>query len=196
MSTDICETAEQLAAIEGRDIAAVLNPAPITVIGARDEDGRIGFATVLWAMPVSHKPPLVAFALRPQSHTMGIIQKAGTFSLSTFPADAESLRVIEVCGYKSGHHIDKSTEVAHELVPLNDFEADGVIRPLPVPTHAFAWELCEVESIQEAGDHLLVIGRVLRAASRASRDSKNRLRPAETMLCIQHGAYAASGEII
>ena len=53
MSTDICETAEQLAAIEGRDIAAVLNPAPITVIGACDEGGRIGFATVLWAMPVS-----------------------------------------------------------------------------------------------------------------------------------------------
>ena len=179
----------------GRDVAAILNPAPLTIIGAYDESpSRAGFATVLWAMPVSHDPAIVAFALRRASHTMGIIVETGCFSLSTLPADAEGARIVDACGKQTGHKTDKGMLVEHELIalcPATECSETGKL--LPVPRHALSWELCEVESIQEAGDHLLVTGRVLRAASRATRDAKGRLAPTETLLCIQHDAYAAAG---
>ena len=262
-------TPSGFAPAEGRDIAAILDPASLTIIGAREEGGRIGFATVLWATPVSHNPAMTAFALRAKSHTMSLIQKNGFFSLSTLPADDEGVRLVELCGNNTGHKLNKAEHVEYELIEIEckldkaDFSGtDSVklsaspehnettqrasvqaasaqsaiaqpitaqpaiaqpitaqpasVQPattqsaiarsttdqlatsplLPVPQHALAWELCEVESIQETGDHLLVIGRVLRAASRASRDEKKRLAPTETLLCIQHGAYAPVGDIL
>lgn len=207
---------------DGRDVAAILDPCPITIIGATTKSGGstngsiaadeaaaedegtaahesaptpesapIGLATVIWAMPVSHQPAMTAFALRAKSHTMGLIRETGFFSLSTLPADEEGVRIAEFCGYNTGHRTEKASEIACELV-----QAAEAPLALPVPEHALSWEVCAVESIREAGDHLLVVGRVLRAASRASRDDKGRLAPAETLLCIQHGAYAPAGETI
>lgn len=167
---------------EGRDIAALLDPCPACIIGARSPEGRVGFATIIWAMPVSHNPAMTAFALRAKSHTMGLIKETGRFSLSTLPADAASIEVVEACGYQSGNKVDKGELVAHELR-----EIEGHV--LPVPAAALSWQLCEVESIQETGDHLLVVGRVVEAGTRASRDSQGRVAPVETLLCIQHGAY-------
>lgn len=175
----------EFAEATGRDIAAILDPCPLTIIGAADEEGRIGLATVIWTMPVSHAPAMTAIALRAKSHTMGIIAQTGRFSLSTLPADEESARIVDHCGYNTGHRIDKSQAVECEII-------DG----LPVPKHALSWELCEVESITEAGDHQLVLAKVSAAASRASRDEKGRLAPAETLLCIQHGAYAPAGKVL
>lgn len=209
----------------GRDVAAVLDPCPITIIGAAgrsvvpasegattpnenagegnsaaDEAGEgtsapessaIGLATVIWATPVSHQPAMTAFALRAKSHTMGLIRETGFFSLSTLPADEQGVRIAEFCGYSTGHRTEKAAEVACELIQ----PAEAPLA-LPVPEHALSWEICAVDSIQEAGDHLLVVGRVLQAASRASRDEKDRLAPAETLLCIQHGAYAPVGKTI
>lgn len=184
----------QLAPADGRDIAAILDPCPLTIIGAQTPDGRTGFATVIWATPVSHNPAMVAFALRAKSHTMGLIREAGVFSLSTLPADEESVQLVEYCGNNTGHRIDKTERVAFEVVSAHDGE--GAEYVAPVPLHALSWEIGRVESIQEAGDHLLVIGRVLCAASAASRDGKGRLAPTETLLCIQHGAYAPAGEAL
>lgn len=208
----------QLESARGRDVAAILDPCPVAIIGAAGKGGSTGLATVIWAMPVSHQPAMTAFALRAKSHTMGLIRESGFFSMSTLPADEEGVRITELCGNNTGHRVDKTAAVSCELVsipPLEDAaphqaeentaqtqpaEANAApatrIEKLPVPEHALSWEICAVESIQEAGDHLLVVGRVLRAASRASRDDKNRLAPKETLLCIQHGAYAPAGETI
>ena len=205
------ETPSAYPIAEGRDVAAILDPCPLTIIGSRDAEGRTGFATVIWAMPVSHFPAMTAFALRPKSHTMGIIKSSGYFSLSTLPSDTESVRIVEDCGGKTGHKTDKGLLVEHELIaacgnvetesteeaesqPTGEAESEPAL--LPVPTHALSWEICEVESIQEAGDHLLVVGRVIKAASKASRDEKGRLAPIEMLLCIQHDAYAPVGETI
>lgn len=165
----------------GRDVAALHDPRPACIVGAAGAGGRIGFATVIWATPISHTPPLVAFALRERSHTMGLLRASGRFSLCTLPADGEAARLVELCGSTSGHQEDKGAQVPHRLV-------EGV----PVPICALSWEACRVESIQEAGDHLLVIGCVEAAATRCGqRDERGRLLPFETLLCVQHGAYGA-----
>lgn len=182
MRKDTSPKPSEFEAATGRDVAALLNPAPLSIIGARSPEGRIGFATVLWAMPISHAPAMTAIALRASSHTMGIIRETGRFSLSTLPADDEGVRIADACGKATGRKVDKASLVAHEVI-------DG----LPVVAHSLSWELCDVESIREAGDHLLAVGTVARAATRASRDAKDRLAPTDTLLCIQHDTYAPVG---
>lgn len=171
----------KLPRIEGRDVAAIMDPRPLVLVGAWDpEEKRVGFATIIWATPVSHAPAMTAFALRAKSHTMGLIQRTGRFSLSVLPPGEESERLVEACGNVSGHAFDKG-----ELVP------HAIHEGAPLPDHAFSWEICDVDSITETGDHLLVVGRVLEAASAAPRDAKGRLAPRGTLLCIQHGDYAS-----
>ncbi len=171
----------------GRDIAAIHDPRPLVIVGARGTGGEVGFATIIWATPVSHTPPLVALALRARSHTMGLLRESGAFSLATLPADADAARLAELCGNRTGHAFDKAAAVDYVLV------AAGGAALVPVPACALSWEACAVRSVQEAGDHLLVIGEVTRAATRGSRDDAGRLAPVETLLCIHHGAYAPVG---
>lgn len=175
------DDALKLPRVEGRDIAAIMDPRPLVIVGAWDPTTqRVGFATIIWATPVSHEPALVAFALREGSHTMSIVRETGRFSLSTLPPDAEGERIVDACGGSSGRTVDKGSLVPH-----------AIHQDVPIPAHALSWEACEVESLTEAGDHLLVVGRVAEAASAAPRDSKGRLAPRATLLCIQHDDYAS-----
>lgn len=166
---------------EGRDIAALQDARPCGVVGARSATGDVGFATVIWVTPVSHSPALVAFALRAKSHTMGIIRETGRFSLSVPVADEEGVRIIEFCGGNTGRMVSKGEHVDYAIV-------DDV----PVVAHSFSWEVGKVESIQEAGDHLLVVGSLTRAETKAARDERGQLVPWETLLCVQHGAYGVA----
>lgn len=164
----------------GRDIAALMDPRPACVVAACHE-GIVGFATVIWVTPISHEPPMVAFALRERSRTMGLLRASGRFSLSVPSASGDGVALIEACGNQSGHHVDKGALVAHDMI-------DDV----PVPKGAYSWESCVVDSIQAAGDHLLVVGTVQQAATACDqRDARGRLLPLDTLLCVQHGAYGA-----
>lgn len=199
----------------GRDVAALQDPRPACVIGARSDAGEIGFATVIWVTPLSHNPAMVAFALREKSHTMGIIRETGRFSISVPPADAEGVRLIEFCGGNTGHRVDKGAEVDHKLVSVTPAEgADDVQRDaeaagqdlaigpgdaaasdpeaalVPVLAHCYSWEVGTIDSIQPAGDHLLAIGTITRAETRAPRNDRGQLIPQGSLLCVQHGHYA------
>lgn len=186
----------QFEQVEGRDIAALADARPACIIGARSDAGEVCFATVIWATPVSHAPALVAFALRERSHTMGIIRATGRFSLSTPPADARGVQLVKYCGGNTGRLVDKGAAVPHALVELRNGEGgDGSegehgAALVPVPLHSYSWLAGKVESIREAGDHLLVVGHVTRAATQAPRDERGLLTPHNTLLCVQHGVYA------
>ncbi len=91
---------ERLQPIAGRDVAASLGPRPIAVIGARC-GAEICFATVAWATPVSHTPPMVAFALRAKSRTFQLARESGRFSISV--PDARLADAVNACGNKSGN---------------------------------------------------------------------------------------------
>ncbi|MDO4291033.1 MAG: flavin reductase family protein [Eggerthellaceae bacterium] len=208
------------ALVSGRDVAALQDPRPACLIGARSNAGEVCFATVIWVTPVSHNPEMVAFALRAKSHTMGIIRETGCFSISVPPADAEGVRLVEFCGGNTGRLVDKGAAVEHELVRVGDVgnATDAADRPaqeaqsdaaaavgasevaaaerlVPVLLHSFSWEVGVVESIQEAGDHLLVVGVVTKAGTLATRDERAQLTPYESLLCVQHGAYAKATRI-
>ena len=66
---------------------------------------------------------------------------------------------------------------------------------VPIPLHTYSWMACTLESIQQAGDHLLAIGTVTRAATRAPRDERSQLVPSGSLLCVQHGHYAKASAL-
>lgn len=179
--------------VTGRDVAALLNPRPVVIIGAHDGD-ETGFATVAWITPISHEPALLAFALRARSHTMGLIRTTGAFSVSVLDARvSDSVKVAAYCGNSSGHREDKGKDLAHRLV--NPKGADGnesADRELPVVEGALSWLACEVKDIREEGDHLLATAFVTEAHTRCSNDDKGRISSIDALLCIQHDAFTVA----
>lgn len=175
--------------IEGRDIAASLGPRPIAVIGARDGD-EVGFATVAWATPVSHTPPMVAFALRTKSHTFGLVRATRRFTISVLDANLDdAVATVETCGNKTGNVIDKSALIDWRLLPAAEKSAR---EPLPVLAGALTAFECRVDHLDPAGDHMLVIGYVDHAWSRAGSDARGRIDATDALLCVQHDLFATA----
>lgn len=175
--------------IEGRDVAASLGPRPLAIIGARDGD-TIGFATVAWATPVSHTPPMVAFALRSKSHTFGLVSKTRRFTISVPDAQMDdAAETVKACGNKTGNTVDKSELVDWRLLPAAQSSAR---EPLPAIEGALTVFECRVDHLDPAGDHMLVIGYVDRAWSRAGSDDRGRIDATDALLCVQHDVFTTA----
>lgn len=175
--------------IEGRDVAASLGPRPLAIIGARDGD-EIGFATVAWATPVSHTPPMVAFALRSKSHTFGLVSKTRRFTISVPDAQMDdAAETVKACGNKTGNTVDKSELVDWRLLPAAQSSAR---EPLPAIEGALTVFECRVDHLDPAGDHMLVIGYVDRAWSRAGSDDRGRIDATDALLCVQHDVFTTA----
>ena len=185
MSEPCTWCAQNFPAVDGRDVAALQDPRPMAVIGAAGTDGEACFATVIWVTPLSHTPPMLAFALREKSRTMQLIKQVHACSITTLPAAQEAIELAEYCGTTSGNKVDKGAHVSHFMATAQNGAA------VPVPEMAYSWTVCEVESIQETGDHLLAICRVDEAHIDCQRDAKGQLIPHDVLLCVQHGTYAA-----
>lgn len=171
----------------GRDIAALLNPRPLVLVGAGDGDETC-FATVAWVTPASHYPAMVAFALRARSRTMGIIRSERLFSLSTLDADdPSSTELATYCGTTSGHREDKGAHVPHRLV-----KPEGVTAAVPIVENALSWLICETDDIRKTGDHLLVTAFVREARTRCPADSSGHVESLDALLCLQHDGFASA----
>ena len=104
MSESSARRAQEYPAVTGRDIAALQDPRPMTIIGACGPNGETCFATVIWVTPLSHNPPLIAFALRAKSRTMQLIQKSRACSITTLPATEKGRRACRILRHHLGKH--------------------------------------------------------------------------------------------
>ena len=200
--------------VSGRDIAALLDPRPTLIVGSVGRRDEVGFATIIWATPISHDPAMVCFALRARSHTMSCIQKSRAFSLNVLPADADGVFLCEQAGTRTGFQFNKNVVVKHTIrkiefeetktveieVPCGEGEEGETVTEMAektiqryekVPTVdiATSWMLCLVDHIEEAGDHLLVVGYVKEAQTCAPRNESGLLIPQDALLCVQHGCF-------
>jgi 3-hydroxy-9,10-secoandrosta-1,3,5(10)-triene-9,17-dione monooxygenase reductase component len=126
----------------------------VAVITAMDPAGEpVGMAVSSFTS-VSLDPPLVAFCPDKGSSTWPRIEKAGRFCVNLLADDQEG-----VCRAFASRSADKFAGVAH-TVP-----EDGI----PVLAGALATIACDVHSVIEAGDHWIVLGRVLSLDASAER---------------------------
>jgi flavin reductase (DIM6/NTAB) family NADH-FMN oxidoreductase RutF len=119
----------------------------IAVIGARSADGTLVGMTANSFTSVSLNPPLVLFCPARALSTFNAYSTAGHFSVSILPAHAEA----------ASNHFARSGSGKWSAVPHGLSESG-----MPFLHPALASFECEVAARHDAGDHLIVVGRVLR----------------------------------
>jgi flavin reductase (DIM6/NTAB) family NADH-FMN oxidoreductase RutF len=117
----------------------------VTIVTAIDPAGEpTGFAVGSFTS-VSLDPPLVAFLPARTSTTFPKVREAASFCVNVLGSDQE-----EVCRLFATRGADKFSKLKWEPAPSG----------APVLEGATAWLDCTIETIHEAGDHLIVLGRV------------------------------------
>jgi len=144
--------------IQGREIAALLNPRPVVLVTCCDAACTPNVLTVAWHTPLSHDPPLVGISIDTRRYSHGLIQKRGEFVLNIVSQTFQP--AIELCGNHSGRDLDKIVAAGLTLQPANH------IHP-PLIAGALAHLECVVENHIRTGDHTFFIGRVLYAEAQA-----------------------------
>ena len=121
-------------------------PTGVTVITAAGEDGPVGLCVGSFAS-VSLEPPLVAFCAGNQSTSWPRIQASGHYCVNVLAEDQE-----EVARVFAGKADDKFAGLGWR---------PSVVTGAPVINGVLAWIDTTIEAVHEAGDHWIVVGRVL-----------------------------------
>jgi 3-hydroxy-9,10-secoandrosta-1,3,5(10)-triene-9,17-dione monooxygenase reductase component len=122
----------------------------VTVITAVDDGTPVGLAASSFTS-VSMHPPLVLFCAGSHSSSWPRIQRSGTFGVNIL-ADEQQ----HVSKQMSSKVPDKFADVPWRT------EVSGS----PILDEALAWIDCSIESEHVAGDHIIVVGRVLALGAR------------------------------
>jgi 3-hydroxy-9,10-secoandrosta-1,3,5(10)-triene-9,17-dione monooxygenase reductase component len=121
-------------------------PTGVTVITATTSDGPAGLAVGSF-FSVSLDPPLVAFCAGKSSSSYPKISEAGHFVVNVLADDQED--VSRVFASKGA---DKFAGIGYR---------HGAATGAPVISDVLAWIECDIDVVHEAGDHWIVVGRVL-----------------------------------
>jgi flavin reductase (DIM6/NTAB) family NADH-FMN oxidoreductase RutF len=125
-------------------------PTGVTVVTTATADGPIGVAIGSFTS-ISLDPPLVGFYLGTQSSSGQAIEAAGHFCVNVLCADQ-----MELCGRMASRADDKFDGV--------EWTAAGTGSPILPDVHAIID--CRLERVVEAGDHNLIMGRVVHLEAR------------------------------
>ncbi len=120
-------------------------PTGVSVVTAIASDGAPVALTVGSFTSVSLDPPLVAFLPARQSSSWPKIEAAGRFCVNILGADQEPL-----CRAFAAKSTDKFAGVGWRPATSGAPVLDGVV----------AWVDCELDAVYDAGDHVIVVGRV------------------------------------
>jgi 3-hydroxy-9,10-secoandrosta-1,3,5(10)-triene-9,17-dione monooxygenase reductase component len=121
-------------------------PTGVTVITAAGPDGPVGLSVGSFCS-VSLDPPLVAFFAGRSSTSFPGIQAAGHYCVNVLADDQE-----EEARVFAGKSADKFAGIGWR---------PSVATGAPVLHDVLAWIDCRIERVDEAGDHVIVLGRVL-----------------------------------
>lgn len=122
--------------------------APVAIVTTADQDGPHG-ATVSSLASVSLRPALLSIALDRKSSLLARILGSGRFGVNVLGCTQDDLAMMF-----ASRGVERFSQVRWSL-------ADG----LPRLEGAAGWAACELHETVEAGDHLLLIGRVVAASS-------------------------------
>jgi 3-hydroxy-9,10-secoandrosta-1,3,5(10)-triene-9,17-dione monooxygenase reductase component len=118
----------------------------VTVVTAMTAEGPVGM-TVQSFFSASLAPPLVAVSPSRTSRTWPKVRAAGAFCVNVLRREQA-----ELCRGFAGSGADRFAGVRWRSAPQTG---------APVIEQVLAWVECSIEAIHEAGDHYLVLARVL-----------------------------------
>ncbi len=121
-------------------------PTGVCVVTALEADGTPVGMVVGSFTSVSLEPPLVAFLPAKASISWSRIQAAGRFCVNILASDQHAL-----CRQVAAGGPDRFAGISHRASAAGS----------PILDDVLAWIDCTLEAVHEAGDHHIVIGRVL-----------------------------------
>lgn len=119
-------------------------PTGVTIVTANGADGPVGMACNSFTS-VSLAPPLVSFCPALTSTTWPSIHRAGSFCVNVLGSHHETI----------GRTFGQRGVDRFSLGVWHDREGG------PGLDDAVAWVDCDIEALHDAGDHVIVVGRVL-----------------------------------
>ena len=122
----------------------------VYVIGVSDGEHRNAF-TAAWVMQVSFDPPLLAFSINPEHYSYKLLQSGGICSINVLGRD--QLHLADHFGRPGAR--DK----------MAGFQWNQANTGAPLLADSLAYFDCEVSHYAEAGDHKIVLCRVVDAGS-------------------------------
>jgi flavin reductase (DIM6/NTAB) family NADH-FMN oxidoreductase RutF len=132
--------------------AARRHPEQVVIAIARDQHGKYNPITLGWTSLVSHEPPMMAIALAKTRYTLEAIRQAKEFVISlpstTMAADAA------FHGTRSGRDTDKLGVARTKTQPATLIDC-------VLLADAVANFECKLEGEMEAGDHVILVGKVV-----------------------------------
>ena len=118
----------------------------VYVVGVAHEEVRNAF-TAAWVMQVSFDPLLLALSINPHHSSYGLLKEGRAFSVN----------VLKKGQLELAEHYGRPAS-ADKLV-LTEWTTDR--SSLPLLREALAWFECQVVGEHPAGDHVLVLGKVI-----------------------------------
>ena len=127
-------------------------PYGLYVIGVRDKESHHAF-TGSWLSQCSMKPPRVMLGVRHDTHSLDLIRESKVFSVNFLAKSDQKLmaqffKPTPASGNRFG-------EAGYSLKKTG----------APVLDHAVSYLECNVVNIYEGGDHSIVVGEVVEAAT-------------------------------
>jgi len=122
----------------------------VAVVTALDEGEPVGLACNSFTS-VSLEPPLVLFCAAYSSSTWARIERAGHYCVNFLADDCE-----QICRTFAGPADDRFAGLGWR----------AAVTGAPVLDAGTAYADCEIEAVHDAGDHAIVIGRVLELGHR------------------------------
>ncbi len=127
------------------------------LVSTCDKDGNPNAAPFSFVMPVSMEPPLAAIASAHKRHTLANIRETGQFVLNLPTEDI--INQLHVCSDPFDKGVNEIEEAG-----LTEVKS-ALVRP-PRVAECVAWFECELEWEKEAGDHVVVIGKIVKAEAK------------------------------
>jgi flavin reductase (DIM6/NTAB) family NADH-FMN oxidoreductase RutF len=141
-----------------------LAPRITVLVTTVDAQGRVNAAPFSFFTPVSMEPPLLALGLKSGSDTVANIRETKEFVVNL--PTMEILKQVWDCSESFPKGVNEL-----EKTKLTEVKSNKVKSPRVA--ECIAWFECKLEWIKEAGDHSLVVGRVLEAEARDDCMKKN-----------------------
>jgi flavin reductase (DIM6/NTAB) family NADH-FMN oxidoreductase RutF len=141
-------------------------PYGLYVVGSRSASGERNGMMADWLMQVSFKPRLVCCSVENDATTLRYLRETGLFTVNVLPVEERALAMNFAqprdASKIKGRSEEGSARIYDKLAGIN--YTLGEQTECPVLDDALAWLECEVDQFVPAGDHTLVIGRVLDGA--------------------------------
>lgn len=118
----------------------------VTVVSTRDAENRPYGLTVSSFASLSLDPPLVQWSIKQSSYSYPIFQRADCFAVNILASDQEQV----------------SRDFCKPIDRFATVEWGEGIEGLPLIHGAVAWLECQREEVLVGGDHVIMIGRVLK----------------------------------